>query len=312
MRILFMGTPQFALDSLQLLLEAGKQLVGVITQPDRPRGRGRIITPSPVKALAQKKNLLVYQPQDLKDPAVLKKLGTLQPHLIVVVAYGKILPREILDLPTKGCINLHASLLPRYRGAAPIQWALMKGERITGVTTMYVDEALDEGDIILQSEVPILSSDTMGSLHDKLSSAGAELLLETVEKISSGTAPRTPQPEKGATFAPPLKRSHEILDWTRTARELWFQVRALNPRPGATTYWRGSILKVWDVAPVRENGKEEQPGEIVAVDKREGIFVKTGSGLLHLKELQPAGKQRMSASDFARGYGAKVGVVLGK
>lgn len=312
MRILCMGTPRFALPSLQLLLEAGKNLVGVVTQPDRPRGRGRIITPPPVKTWAQEQDLLVYQPQDLKDPALVKRLGILQPDLIVVVAYGKILPREILELAPKGCINLHASLLPRYRGAAPIQWALLKGEEITGVTTMYVDEALDEGDIILQSELAILPTDTMGSLRDKLARVGAELLLQTVAKIESGTAPRTPQPEKGVTFAPPLKRSHEILNWSRTAQELWFQVRALNPSPGATTYWHGSILKIWDVVPWGENGGEQEPGELVTVDRREGILVKTGSGFLHLKELQPAGKQRMSASDFARGYGAKAGAILGR
>ncbi len=312
MRIIFMGTPQFALNSLQLLLEKGEKVVAVVTQPDRPRGRGRVITPSPIKAFAHDKGLLVYQPKDLRSSTAFARLAALEPDLIVVVAYGRILPREILGLPAKGCINLHASLLPRYRGAAPIQWALLEGERMTGVTTMYVSEALDEGDIIMQSEVPILSMDTFGSLHDKLAHIGAKLLLNTIARIRSGTALRIPQPQKGVSFAPPLKRCHEILDWSRKARDLWFQVRALSPRPGATTYWQNSILKVWEVFPGEERDLKGKWGEVVAVDKQDGIFVKTGGGLLHLKELQPAGKQKMSASDFARGYGIEPGAIFGK
>ncbi|NLJ33297.1 MAG: methionyl-tRNA formyltransferase [Firmicutes bacterium] len=312
MRILFMGTPQFALNSLRRLLDAGENVVGIVTQPDRPRGRGKIITPPPVKAFAQERDLVVYQPQTLRDLTVLKQLRDLGPELIVVVAYGKILPREILNLPPHGCINIHASLLPRYRGAAPIQWALLKGEEVTGVTSMYMSEGLDEGDIILQSEVAILPTDTMGSLHDKLACTGAELLLETVAKIKSGTAPRIPQPEKGVSFAPPLDRSHQLINWGNPAPHIWYQVRALNPRPGATTYWQGSVLKVWDVAPRVENGEKHDLGEVVAVDKEEGILVQTGKDLLQLKVLQPAGRRKMSASDFARGYGIREGVILGK
>ncbi|MGB3959281.1 MAG: methionyl-tRNA formyltransferase, partial [bacterium] len=275
MRILFMGTPEFALISLEKLIEAGEEVVGVITQPDRPRGRGRRVTASPVKAFAQEKAIPVYQPERLKDGEVLEKLAGFAPDLIVVVAYGKILPREVLELPPLGCINVHASLLPRYRGAAPIHWAIIRGEGVTGVTTMYIDEGMDTGDIILQEEVPILPEDNAGTLHDKLAHAGARLLLDTVARIKAGTAPRIPQPEEGVSYAPPLERTDEILDWNRPARQLWFQVRGLNPWPGAMTYWQGEILKVWEVSPLKGDG-DAAPGEIIAVDKQEGILVGTG------------------------------------
>ncbi|HHW54192.1 MAG: methionyl-tRNA formyltransferase [bacterium] len=310
MRILFMGTPEFALISLEKLIEAGEEVVGVITQPDRPRGRGRRVTASPVKAFAQEKAIPVYQPERLKDGEVLEKLAGFAPDLIVVVAYGKILPREVLELPPLGCINVHASLLPRYRGAAPIHWAIIRGEGVTGVTTMYIDEGMDTGDIILQEEVPILPEDNAGTLHDKLAHAGARLLLDTVARIKAGTAPRIPQPEEGVSYAPPLERTDEILDWNRPARQLWFQVRGLNPWPGAMTYWQGEILKVWEVSPLKGDG-DAAPGEIIAVDKQEGILVGTGKGLLRLEVVQPAGKRRMTASDFARGYGVKEGLFFG-
>ncbi len=310
MRILFMGTPEFALISLEKLIEAGEEVVGVITQPDRPRGRGRRVTASPVKAFAQEKAIPVYQPERLKDGEVLEKLAGFAPDLIVVVAYGKILPREVLELPPLGCINVHASLLPRYRGAAPIHWAIIRGEGVTGVTTMYIDEGMDTGDIILQEEVPILPEDNAGTLHDKLAHAGARLLLDTVARIKAGTAPRIPQPEEGVSYAPPLERTDEILDWKRPARQLWFQVRGLNPWPGAMTYWQGEILKVWEVSPLKGDG-DAAPGEIIAVDKQEGILVGTGKGLLRLEVVQPAGKRRMTASDFARGYGVKEGLFFG-
>ena len=302
MRILFMGTPEFALISLEKLIEAGEEVVGVITQPDRPRGRGRRVTASPVKAFAQEKAIPVYQPERLKDGEVLEKLAGFAPDLIVVVAYGKILPREVLELPPLGCINVHASLLPRYRGAAPIHWAIIRGEGVTGVTTMYIDEGMDTGDIILQEEVPILPEDNAGTLHDKLAHAGARLLLDTVARIKAGTEPRIPQPEEGVSYAPPLERTDEILDWNRPARQLWFQVRGLNPWPGAMTYWQGEILKVWEVSPLKGDG-DAAPGEIIAVDKQEGILVGNGKGLLRLEVVQPAGKRRMTASDFARGHG---------
>lgn len=310
MRILFMGTPEFALISLEKLIEAGEEVVGVITQPDRPRGRGRRVTASPVKAFAQEKAIPVYQPERLKDGEVLEKLAGFAPDLIVVVAYGRILPREVLELPPLGCINVHASLLPRYRGAAPIHWAIIRGEGVTGVTTMYIDEGMDTGDIILQEEVPILPEDNAGTLHDKLAHAGARLLLDTVARIKAGTAPRIPQPEEGVSYAPPLERTDEILDWNRPARQLWFQVRGLNPWPGAMTYWQGEILKVWEVSPLKGDG-DAAPGEIIAVDKQEGILVGTGKGLLRLEVVQPAGKRRMTASDFARGYGVKEGLFFG-
>lgn len=310
MRILFMGTPEFALISLEKLIEAGEEVVGVITQPDRPRGRGRRVTASPVKAFAQEKAIPVYQPERLKGGEVLEKLAGFAPDLIVVVAYGKILPREVLELPPLGCINVHASLLPRYRGAAPIHWAIIRGEGVTGVTTMYIDEGMDTGDIILQEEVPILPEDNAGTLHDKLAHAGARLLLDTVARIKAGTAPRIPQPEEGVSYAPPLERTDEILDWNRPARQLWFQVRGLNPWPGAMTCWQGEILKVWEVSPLKGDG-DAAPGEIIAVDKQEGILVGTGKGLLRLEVVQPAGKRRMTASDFARGYGVKEGLFFG-
>ncbi|HHY36737.1 MAG TPA: methionyl-tRNA formyltransferase [Firmicutes bacterium] len=308
MRILFLGTPEFALISLQKLVEAGEKVVGVVTQPDRPRGRGRKVTASPVKTFAREKGIPVYQPERLKDREVIEKLAGFAPDLIVVVAYGKILPREVLQIPPLGCINVHASLLPRYRGAAPIHWALIKGEEVTGVTTMYIDEGMDKGDIILQEEVPILPEDTAGTLHDKLAQAGARLLLDTVARIRAGTAPRIPQPAEGVTYAPPLEARDELLDWNKPARQLWFQVRGLNPWPGALTHWQGGILKVWVVSPLEG---EATPGEVVAVDKQAGILVGTGEGILRLEEVQPAGKRKMAASDFARGYGVKEGLFFG-
>ncbi|MGI6576226.1 MAG: methionyl-tRNA formyltransferase [bacterium] len=319
MRILYMGTPQFAVESLQQLIKDGEEVVGVVTQPDRPQGRGKKIAPPPVKVFADAKGLPVFQPEKLKDNLVIEKLSSFCPDVIVVVAYGKILPREVLSLPPQGCINLHASLLPKYRGAAPIHWALLRGEDVTGVTTMYMDEGLDTGDIIYQQEVPISPADTAGSLYTKLAAAGGKLLVKTIVQIKKGCAPRIPQNEQEATYAPPLERKDEVIDWSRSAQELWLQVRGLNPEPGATTYWEGKNLKVWEAVPFAEvefqEGQQDEmrgnPGQVLSVDNKAGVLVSTGAGLLQLHKVQPAGKKVMLACDFARGYRVEPGMSFG-
>jgi methionyl-tRNA formyltransferase len=238
MKLVFMGTPDFAVPSLQALQEAGHQIAGVFTQPDRPAGRGKKMMPSPVKVLAEKLNLPVFQPLKIKTPEAIDSIRKLEPECIVVVAYGQILSPEILNLPPYGCINVHASLLPSYRGAAPIHWAVLNGEQKTGVTTMLMDEGLDTGDMLLAAEYPISSTATTGEVHDALARLGAEVLLKTLRGLQDGTLKPVPQPQE-FTYAPPLKREHERIDWSHSALAIHNQIRGLNPWPGAYTTFRG-------------------------------------------------------------------------
>lgn len=309
MRLVFMGTPVFAVPSIEALLGNGFQIVLVVTQPDKPKGRGGRTVPPPVKEVALAHGIPVIQPERLKEPAFLDRLHEAAPDTIVVTAYGKILPLEVLGLPPFGCINVHASLLPKYRGAAPVQRALMNGELETGITTMLMDEGMDTGDILLQQRVPIQEDENFGSLYGRLSRLGADLLIETLQRLESNRLERRPQDHSAASYAPPLTPSDEVIAWNRPAGIIKNQVRALDPSPGARTFLSGRLLKIWRVSAkmVRLPGK---PGEILE-SSDEGIMVRTGEGAVIVHELQLAGGRRLSAAAFLRGHPLKRGAVLG-
>lgn len=318
MKIVFMGTPDFAVPSLDALAQAGHDLLGVVTQPDRPKGRGGKPAAPPVKVAAGRLGIPVFQPQRVRRPEAQEALFRWQPDLAVVVAFGQILPPSVLQWPRLGCINVHASLLPRYRGAAPIHWAVINGETETGVTTMWMDEGMDTGDMILTARTPIGEEDTTGDLHDRLAALGAGLLTETLRQVEQGAAPRTPQPHDQATYAPLLKPEHEVLDWNRPARELANQVRGLNPWPVAHTTLNGERLKIWrarawigplpaagagGTAAAAQGAAAAAPGSYLGFEKGQGVFVATGDGVLAVQQLQPAGSRRMSADEFMAGHG---------
>ncbi|RQD77815.1 MAG: methionyl-tRNA formyltransferase [Candidatus Syntrophonatronum acetioxidans] len=305
--LIFMGTPEFALPSLRALLKEGYQVKAVVTQPDRPSGRGGKIKVSPVKEEALIHGLEVLQPSSL-DRDFIDKMRHIKPDILVVVAYGKILPPDLLNIPPLGCINLHASLLPRYRGAAPIHRAVINGEKITGVTTMYMKEGMDTGDIILQEEARIDEKETAGSLHDRLAEKGAKLLIKTLELIQEGKAPSILQEEEKASYAPPLKREEELIDWRKSAAGIFNKVRGMNPWPGAYTCWKGKRLKVWNSRVVDQKALYN-PGEIIRVDK-EGILVGTGKGTLLITRVQISGGRKMKAGEFIRGKDMKAGELL--
>lgn len=312
MKIVFMGTPAFAIPSLEKLAEAGFKIEAVVTQPDRPRGRGQKLCPSPVKEKALALGLPVLQPERVRAPEFQARLKELAPDLIAVVAFGQILPPEVLSLPPLGCINVHASLLPRLRGAAPIQRAILNGDKVTGVTTMYMAPELDSGDIILQEEEPIGEEDTAGTLGERLARRGAELLVATLKAVASGTAPRRRQDEGEATYAPPLTRADEVLNWEEPAPVLGRRVRALNPEPGAVTLVGGRPVKVWRARALPGTGDTGRPGEVLAVKGNGGIVVACGEGVLLVEEVQPAGKRTMPALAFASGYRVKEGDTWGR
>lgn len=296
MRIVYMGTPDFAVPSLQALLDSTHQVVGVFTQPDRPKGRGYQMVSPPVKDLAAAHEIPIYQPVKMRDGTVLEILKELAPDVIVVAAYGRILPKEILDLPPYGCVNVHGSLLPKYRGAGPVQWCVINGEKFTGITTMFMGEGVDTGDMLEQVETPIDPEETAGELMDRLAKLGADLLLHTLEKLEKGTAIRIAQDESRATHAPMLKKSDGALDFTKSAGQMYDLIRGVTPWPSAYSYLDGKLLKVHKAALLPEvNG---QPGEIVA-DKK--LIVCCGDGALELLEVQPEGGKRMRGEDFLRG-----------
>ncbi|KEQ23321.1 methionyl-tRNA formyltransferase [Paenibacillus tyrfis] len=314
MRVIFMGTPDFAVPSLQTLLNAKNlEVVAVVTQPDRPVGRKRVLTPTPVKVGAEKHSLPVLQPERLRRPESVEAIRALQPDLIVTAAYGQILPKSVLDLPRLGCINIHASLLPKYRGGAPIHYAVMNGDDVTGVTIMYMAEGLDTGDMISKIEVPIEDSDTTGTMFDKLSLAGAKLLEETLPDLLAGRVQPVPQNDAEAVYSPNISREQERIDWSKPAEQLWNLVRALHPRPGAYTLWNGEVLKIWTCAKPAESEQVPdgvQPGTVLEAGER-GIAVAAGQGVLRITELQPAGKKAMDAAAFARSGQLAPGTVLG-
>ncbi|MFC7442380.1 methionyl-tRNA formyltransferase [Laceyella putida] len=304
-----MGTPDFAVPSLRALVEEGYDVVGVVTQPDRPKGRKRELTPPPVKVAAQQFGIPVYQPEKLRDPAALEEVLSLEPDLIVTAAYGQILPERILQAPRHGCINVHASLLPKYRGGAPIHWALINGEKETGVTIMYMVKALDAGDMIAKRAIPVTPEDHVGTMHDKLSRLGADLLKEILPALLRGQVEAEPQEESEATFAPNIKREDERIDWNRSAEALACQVRGLCPWPVAFTTWKGKPFKIWWAIATDERA-DAAPGTVTKLDEQ-GIVVATGEGSLILKEVQPAGKKRMPVSEFVRGRQMEAGERLG-
>ncbi len=302
MRIVFMGTPDFAVPSLSALLEAGHEICGVFTQPDKPKNRGMKLQAPPVKELAITHNIPVYQPIKLRDGSALDQIEQLNPELIVVAAYGRILPNEILDFPKYGCINVHSSLLPKYRGSAPIHWAVVNGDTETGVTIMHMAEELDAGDIIAQRTTPIHPVENVEAVYNRLSAMGGELLVEVVATIAAGTATRTPQDSSQMTLAPMLSRALCPLDWNKSAWELHNQIRGLNPWPATTmTLPNGETLKVY-AATLTEEGTVAVAGAIVGADKQ-GITVACGDGkCLRLTEVQAQGSRRMAAGDYLRGH----------
>jgi methionyl-tRNA formyltransferase len=310
MRIVFMGTPDFALPSLKALLHSGLTIAAAITQPDRPKGRGQPLTPPPVKVAAEKAGIPVLQPKKMKDPAFLDELERLKPDLIVVVAFGRILPPEVLKIPPRGCVNVHASLLPKYRGAAPGAWAIIEGEKQTGVTTFLLDEGMDTGGIYLQEQVKIEPSDTAGTLAQRLSEVGARVLSITVEGIMNGTLKPIPQDHTKASLAPILKKEQGELNWVLSAHEIRNLVHGLDPWPGAYTYYRKERWKLWR-AIVRDTTTDIKPGTILKVGK-DNIEVATGKGVLAIQELQPENTRRMSVREFVAGHEVKEGMVLGK
>lgn len=321
--IVFMGTPEFAVLSLRALVEEGYRVTGVVTQPDRPTGRKRVLTPPPVKLEAEKHGLPVLQPERIRRAEAIEAIRELKPDLIVTAAYGQILPKAILDMPKFGCINIHASLLPKYRGGAPIHYAVMNGDPVTGVTIMYMAEGMDTGDMISKVEVPIEDADTTGTMFEKLAVAGADLLRRTLPDLLAGRIAAVPQNEAEAVYSPTIKREDEEIDWSQPAERIFNLVRALHPRPGAFTWWNGEVLKIWGcVHPVRPQSGQpasrseaslqqaHKPGTVLQSSDK-GIEVMTGSGTLWITELQPAGKKAMDAAQFLRGSQMPSGTVLG-
>jgi methionyl-tRNA formyltransferase len=310
MRIVFMGTPTFAVPSLLMLMEEGHELISVVTQPDRPVGRKRILTPPPIKEVAVGKGIPVYQPGKIRLKDGISHIRDLNPELIITAAFGQILPKAILDIPQFGCLNVHASLLPKYRGGAPIHQALINGENETGVTIMYMAEALDAGDIISMRSIPITKDDHVGSLFEQLSHVGAELLKETLPALIRGELTAISQDESQATFAPNIKREQEKIDWNRSAEQIRNQIRGLHPWPVAFTIWQGKPFKVWWAELVEDVPTDVTPGTVWKITI-EGIFVATGTGSLQLTDIQPAGKKRLSVREFVKGRQMVVGDQLG-
>ena len=308
-RIVFMGTPEFAVPSLEILVRNRYPVVGVVTQPDRPRGRGKQTAPPPVKAFTEAQRLVLLQSERVKDPAFLEAFRNLAPDLVAVAAFGQLLPKEMLDLPPLGCINVHPSLLPKYRGAAPLNWTIIQGETRTGVTIMRMDEGMDSGDILLQEETPVGPGETFGELHDRLAQMGAELLLKTVRMIEEGTVRRTPQDHGAATFAPRLKKEDGRIDWSRGAAEIVRRVRGLSPSPCAYTLLQGKTLRVFSAAG-RETPVDRAPGTVGAATA-EGLPVAAGDGIVILREVQMEGRKRMPVGDFLRGCRLQPGDRLG-
>ncbi|KOR88541.1 methionyl-tRNA formyltransferase [Paenibacillus solani] len=312
MNIVFMGTPAFAVPSLEMLLAEGYSIAAVVTQPDRPQGRKKVLTPTPVKEAALRHGIPVLQPQRLRSPEAVAELAEYKPDLIITAAYGQILPKSVLDMPALGCLNVHGSLLPAYRGGAPIQRSIINGESVTGITLMYMAEGLDTGDMIAKAEVPIQDDDTAGTMFEKLSTVGAELLLRELPRLLQGKVEAEPQEESKATYAPNLTRDDEKIDWSRTSREIYNQIRGLVPYSGGFTLWNGDVFKVWAAAnpgSVQVSSNDEQPGTVLKLDDK-GIVVGTGDGTLTLLTVQPSGKKAMDAAQFVRGTSLTVGTVL--
>ncbi|MCM1267709.1 MAG: methionyl-tRNA formyltransferase [Bacteroidales bacterium] len=327
MKLVFMGTPDFAVGALEALIEAGHQIAAVVTQPDKPKGRGKEVQMTPVKACAVSHGIPVFQPVKIREPEAVETLRSYQADIFVVAAFGQILSEEILAMPQYGCVNIHASLLPRYRGAGPIQWAIINGEKITGVTIMQMDKGLDTGDMLFRTEVEIAPDETADTLHDKLSAAGARLIVEALAKIEAGDVTPVKQNDEDSCYAKMLNKSMGKIDWRMEAEKLDCLIRGLISWPGASTLFRGKTLKIWQEEPVLEQdmaaweaaqgqeqggfAKDAPPGTVVRVEK-DAFYVQTGKGVLKVLEVQPEGKKRMAVKDFLLGYPIKAGEMFEK
>ena len=308
MKIVFMGTPDFAQKSLEALYNARHEILAVVTNIDKPKGRGMKLVESPVKEYAKSKNLTIFQPEKVrKNIEFIEQIKKLEPDVICVVAYGKILPSEILEIPKLGCINVHASLLPKYRGAAPIQWAVLNGDKTTGVTTMYMDVGMDTGDMILKQEVEIGENETTGELWDRLSIIGADLLVKTLKQIEKGTAPRIKQSDD-FTMAPMLNKEISKIDWQeKTAKQIKNLVRGLNPIMGAYSYLNGKKIKFWKVEVEEDTNSNQENGTVIKANDKDGLYIKAKDGVLKIIEIQGENAKRMNANDFLRGNKIEIG-----
>lgn len=311
MNIVFMGTPDFAVESLAKIYENGHNILAVVSQPDKPSGRGMKMLPTPVKEYALNKNLKIYQPEKIKNnQEFINEIKSLKPDVIVVVAYGKILPSEILNIPKYGCVNVHGSLLPKYRGSAPIQWAIINGDEKTGITTMFMNEGMDTGDMLLKEEIIIEENDTYGSLYEKLKKVGGKLIIQTLEGIADGLISRQKQTDD-FTLAPMIEKSLGNINWNKSAKEIRNLIRGLNPMPGAYTNLDDKKIKVWssEIMPdIVEN--DVVSGTVIKADSKEGLIVSTGDGFLKIIELQMPNSKRMSAEDYLRGNTIEVGSIF--
>lgn len=308
MKILFMGTPDFASEILRAISETDNEIVGVVSQPDKPKGRGHKLVPTDVKVMAESLGLTVYQPETLKDGAFSETLNTLAPDMIVVAAYGRILPEYILNYPRYGCINVHASLLPKYRGAAPIQWSIINGDEKTGVAIMKMEKGLDTGDVISVSETPIAEYETAGELFDRLAKLGGELLVKTIPEIENGTAVYKKQDESQSTYAEKITKELSKIDWTLSNDKISKLICGMSPFPGAVTVYNGEMFKIYEAE--KTNG-EGECGEILGIEKNKGLKVACGNGALYIKTVQFPGLKRMNIEDYARGHEIVNGVILG-
>lgn len=309
MRIIFMGTPEFSVGTLEALIGAGHDVCLAVTQPDKPKGRGKEMQFPPVKEAAVKAGIPVYQPRRIRNPECVEELRKYHADVMVVIAFGQILPKEILDMTPYGCINVHASLLPKYRGAAPIQWAIIEGETVTGVTTMKMDEGLDTGDMIMKQEVEITADETGESLHDKLAVAGAELCVKTLKALEENRAVFEKQGDSPTAYAKMLTKELGNIDWTEPADRIERLVRGLNSWPSAYTHWNGKVMKIWRAVAEGSGKGTDAPGTVTGVGKTD-FTVQTGDGLLKVSEVQLPGKKRMETAAFLRGYQLKPGTVL--
>ncbi|MCI8336390.1 MAG: methionyl-tRNA formyltransferase [Peptococcaceae bacterium] len=312
MRVVYMGSPDFAVKPLEALIAAGHEIAAVITQPDRPRGRGGKVLFTPVKEAALAHNLPILQPARINEPEAVAEIAALAPDILVVVAFGQLLKKPLLALAPFGAVNIHGSLLPYYRGAAPIHWAIINGEKETGVTIMYMDEGMDTGDMIASMQMPLFDNYNVGDVYEKLSEMGAELLLQSLRDMEAGVVKRTPQNHAIATYAPLLKKEHEEIHWEKTAEEVHNHIRGMYPFPTVHTMYQGKRLKIGASVVAEEVTMVGMPGQVLAVEKEKGVLVACGKGSIWLKLVQPEGKKMMAVQDFICGYGIKAGDYLGR
>lgn len=309
MRIVFMGTPDFSVPTLESLIGSRHQVIGVVTQPDKPKGRGKEIAMSPVKETALAHHIPVYQPVRAREASFVEEMRALEPDVMVVIAFGQILSKELLEVPRYGCINIHASLLPAYRGAAPIQWAVINGDQQTGITTMMMDVGMDTGDMLEKTVVALDEKETGGSLFDRLSLLGGDLILSTLDKLEDGTLVRTPQDHEKATYVKKIPKSLGDIDWTMDAVSIERLIRGLNPWPSAYTRWNGKMLKIWDAEALPDAGPKKPCGTVLEASGNT-LKIQTGNGILKINSLQLEGKKRMDTAAFLRGYPVEIGCMM--